>query len=175
MRASATADGRVRLVLPFSKLLFLQWALWTTVTALDQQERWFGEVSGLSPARALSLDDEITAVRYALEGRQSPDDPRARETDPSAEPRKADAAWDALPRIEAEALPDRLVALTLPREKLAVFPSVLEASVVYVAPRRSEPEQRSFHLRFAASTEEAQQLADELRRLHWRARPEGTN
>jgi hypothetical protein len=149
-----------------SNLLFLQWALWTTITALDRYQRWFSEISGLSLVQALSLDDETTAVRYKIDGRPRRFDPKTGGFEPPSEPRKTDTAWDELPKMEAENLPGRLVALTLPREKLAVFPGLLEASLVYVAPNRSESEENAFRLRFVASTEEAEALADELRRLH---------
>jgi hypothetical protein len=161
------------LVLPLSNLLFLQWALWTTITALDRYRGWFSEISGLSLAQALSLDDEMMAVRYTSEGRPRRIDPQTGEPVPPLEPRKTGTAWDELPKMDAENLLGRRVALTLPREKLAVFPGLLEASLVYVAPHRSESEENDFSLRFAASTEEAEALADELRRLNWKMHLKG--
>jgi hypothetical protein len=75
------------------------------------------------------------------------------------------AAWDDLPTIEAENLPGGMVALTLPLEKLAVFPELAEASLVYVAPYRSAPEDRNFRMRFQASTKEFEELRYEFRLL----------
>jgi hypothetical protein len=168
MEASLAPDGRVRLVLPLANLLFINWALWTTVMALDQDERWFSEVSGISLAQALSLSDEVVAVRYALEGLPRRVSTVTGELVPPLEPRKTGTAWDDLPQMEVENLPGRQVALTLPQEKLAVFPGLLETSLVYEAPHRSESEENDFRVRFAASTEEAEALADELRRLIWK-------
>lgn len=165
MKARLISDGRAELVLPMPDLLFVQWALWTTITALDQNERWFRELTGLSLAQAQSLDDETTGVRYALEGRQRRFDPETGGLEPPSEPRSTGTAWDSLPKIEAEKLPDGQVAITLPQEKLAVLPELLEASLVYVAPYRSESEEERFRGRFAASTGEAEMLRDELRRL----------
>ena len=42
-----------------------------------------------------------------------------------------------------------------------------------LAPRRSEPEENDFRVRFAASTEEAEALANELRRLNWKMKVKG--
>jgi hypothetical protein len=50
-------------------------------------------------------------------------------------------------------------------EKLAVFPELLEASLVYVAPYRSAPEERNFRMRLQASTKEFEELRDEFRLL----------
>jgi hypothetical protein len=77
--------------------------------------------------------------------------------------------------MEAEQILGLQVVLTLPWEKLAVFPGLLEASLVYVAPHRSESEENDFSLRFAASTEEAEALADELRRLNWKMHVRGAD
>jgi hypothetical protein len=178
MEAGLAPDGRVRLVLPLSNLFFLQWALWTTITALDRYRGWFSEISGLSLAQALSLDDEMMAVRYTSEGRPRRTNPQTGEPVPPLEPRKTGTAWDELPKMEVENLEvenllGRQVALTLAQEKLAVFPGLLEASLVYVAPHRSESEENDFRLRFAASTEEAEALADELRRLSWKMHVKG--
>lgn len=165
MEVSPTADGRVRLVLPMSSLLFIQWALWTTVVALERYEGWFRDLTGLSLIEVRSLNDETTAIRYALEGRQRRVDPDTGEFEPPLEPRKTDTAWDALPKIEAEELPDGRVAVILPQEKLAALPELIEASLVYVAPRGTESEESAFRLRFATSTEEAGTLRNELRRM----------
>ena len=174
MEASLALDGRVRLVLPLSNLLFINWALWTTGTALGQDEKWFGEISGVSPAQARSLTDELRDVLYALEGSPRFISRVTGEYVPPLEPHKTGTAWDKLPNMEAENMPGRQVALTLPQEKLAVFPGLLEASLVYVAPHRSESEENDFRVRFAVSTEEAEAFADELRRLVWEMRVKGS-
>ncbi len=168
-------NGRVELVLPMPNLLFIQWALWTAITALDRHEGWFRELTGLSLAEAQSLDDETTGARYALDGRPRRLDPKTGGFEPILKPRRTGTAWDDLPRIEAEKLPDGRVAITLPQEKLAVLPELLEASLVYVAPRRTEDEESAFRLRFAASTEEAEALRDELRRLDRETRVRGSS
>jgi hypothetical protein len=168
MEASLAPDEQVRLVLPLSNLLFINWALWTTEIALGRDEKWFSEISGVSLAQVRSLSDELKAVRYALEWSPRFVSRVTGELVSPLEPHKTDTAWDELPKMEAETLPGRQVALTLPQEKLAVFPGLLEASLVYVAPHRSESEENDFRGRFAASTEEAEALADELRRLNWK-------
>jgi hypothetical protein len=166
-------DGRVRLVLPRPSLNFVNLALWKTAAALEQDERWFGELSGLTFDQSQALNDDMMAVRYALRGSPRTIDPRTGELRPPLEPRKTGTYWDELPKMEAENLPEGRVAVTLPREKLAVLPRLLEASLVYVAPNRSKDEEERFQGSLGASTEEAQDLADELRRLDWKVRSEG--
>ena len=166
-------DRRIRLVLPLPNLNFVVLALWKTAAALEQDERWFGELGGLTFDQSQALNDDMMAVRYALRGSPRTIDPRTRELRPPLEPRKTGTYWDELPRMEAENLPDGRVAVTLPQEKLAVFPRLLEASLVYVAPNRSKDEEERFQGNLGASTEKAQELADELRRLNWRMQVAG--
>ena len=166
MEASWAPNGKVRLVLPLSNFLLLNWALWTTGAALEWDEKWFRELTGLSPAHVRALNDELTIVRFALEGSPRFISAVSGEPIPPLEPSKTGtAAWDDLPKIEAENLPGRMVALTLPLEKLAVFPELFEASLVYVAPYRSAQEESNFRMRFQASTKEFEELRDEFRLL----------
>src|SRR5688500_16025489 len=152
MEASWAPNGRVRLVLPLSNFLLLNWALWTTGAALEWDEKWFRELTGLSPAQVRALNDELKAVRFALEGSQRFISAVTGEITPPLEPSKTGiAAWDDLPKTEAEnlpGLPGRIVVVTLPREKLAVFPELLEAWLVYVAPYTSASEESNFRMRF---------------------------
>jgi hypothetical protein len=166
MEASWAPNGKVSLVLPLSNFLLLNWALWTTGAALEWDEKWFRELTGLSPAHVRALNDELTIVRFALEGSPRFISAVSGELRPPLEPSKSGiAAWDDLPKIEAENLPGRMVALTLPLEKLAVFPELFEASLVYVAPYKSATEERNFCMRFQASTKEFEELRDEFRLL----------
>jgi hypothetical protein len=166
MEASWAPNGKVRLELPLSNFLLLNWALWTTGAALEWDEKWFRELTGLSPAHVRALNDELTIVRLALEGSPRFISAVTGELRPPLEPSKTGtAAWDDLPDIEAENLPGRMVLVTLPLEKLAVFSELFEASLVYVAPYRSEPEERNFGMRFQASTKEFEELRDEFRLL----------
>jgi hypothetical protein len=166
MEASWAPNGKVRLEHPLSNFLLLNWALWTTGAALEWDEKWFRELTGLSPAQVRALNDELTIVRLALEGSPRFISAVTGELRPPLEPSKTGtAAWDDLPDIEAENLPGRMVLVTLPLEKLAVFSELFEASLVYVAPYRSEPEERNFGMRFQASTKEFEELRDEFRLL----------
>ena len=45
MRASLAPGGRGELVLPMSDLLLVQWALWTTITALVGRHEGWGSAS----------------------------------------------------------------------------------------------------------------------------------
>jgi hypothetical protein len=166
MEASWAPNGKVRLELPLSNFLLLNWALWTTGAALEWDEKWFRELTGLSPAQVRALNDELTIVRLALEGSPRFISAVTGELRPPLEPSKTGtAAWDDLPDIEAENLPGRMVVVTLPLEKLAVISELFEASLVYVAPYRSAPEERNFGMRFQASTKEFEELRDEFRLL----------
>ena len=172
VEAELLTDGRVKLVLPLSNLLLINLALWTTGTALEWDEKRFREPTGFSPTKVQSLNDEMIAVRYALEGSTPWLNPRTGEMVPPPEPRKIGSAWDELLKLEAKHLPDRRVAVILPHAKLAVFPELLEASLVYVAPCRSEVEKQKFRGRFASSTKEVEALRGELRRLGRKLRAE---
>ena len=166
MEASWAPNGKVRLELPLSNFLLLNWALWTTGAALEWDEKWFRELTGLSPAQVRALNDELTIMRFALEGSPRFISAVTGELRPPLEPSKSGtAAWDDLPDIEAENLPGRMVVVTLPLEKLAVFSELFEASLVYVAPYRSAPEERNFRMRFQASSKEFEELRDEFRLL----------
>ena len=166
MEASWAPNGKVRLELPLSNFLLLNWALWTTGAALEWDEKWFRELTGLSPAQVRALNDELTIMRFALEGSPRFISAVTGEPRPPLEPSKSGtAAWDDLPDIEAENLPGRMVVVTLPLEKLAVFSELFEASLVYVAPYRSAPEERNFGMRFQASSKEFEELRDEFRLL----------
>ena len=165
MEASWAPNGKVSLVLPLSNFLLLNWALWTTGTALEWDEKWFRELTGLSPAQVRELNDELTIVRFALEGSPRFISAVSGEPIPPLEPSKTGTTWDDLPKIEAENLPGRMVVVTLPLEKLAVFPELFEASLVYVAPYRSAQEESNFRMRFQASTKEFEELRDEFRFL----------
>src|SRR5215211_1581694 len=159
MEVSWAPNGKVRLVLPQSNFLLPNWALWTTGAALEWDEKWCRELTGLSPAQVRALNDELRIVRFALEGSLRFICAVSGELRPPLEPSKSGiAAWDDLPKIEAENLPGSMVALTLALEKLAVFPELLEASLVYVAPYRSAPEERNFRMRLQASTKEFEEL-----------------
>ena len=108
----------------------------------------------------------MTIVRLELEGSPRFISAVSGEPIPPLEPSKTGiATWDDLPKIEAENLPGRMVVVTLPLEKLAVFSELLEASLVYVAPYRSAPEERNFRVRLQASTKEFEELRDEFRLL----------
>jgi hypothetical protein len=169
MEASLAPDGRIRLVTPLSNFLLINWALWTTAAALERDERWFSNLSGISLTEAWSLNDEMTTIRYALEGSPRRISSRTGELVPPLQPRRIGTTWDELGQIEAENLPGRRVGLTLPQEKLEAFAGLLEASLVYVAPHRSETEEKDFLMRFQSSTDEVEALKDELRRLGWKA------
>ncbi len=128
-------------------------------------EGWFRELNGLSPTQVRSLNDEVKDARYAVEGQPRFLDPQTGEPVPPLEPHKTGTAWDDLPKMEAYEGRDGHVDVTMAREKFAALPELLEASLTYVAPYRSEPEERKFRGRFATSTQEAEVLRDELRRL----------
>ena len=68
--------------------------------------------------------------------------------------------------LDATKLSDKRVVLHLAREKVGALAGALEVSLARVAPTRSESEEHSFRLRFARSTQEAEALGDEPRRLH---------
>ena len=94
MEASWAPNGKVRLVLPLSDFLLLNWALWTTGAALEWDEKWFRELTGLSPAQVRALNDELTIVRFALDGSLRFISAVSGELRPPLEPSKTGiAAW----------------------------------------------------------------------------------
>ena len=174
MQAKLLKNGQARLTLSFSELAFANLAIWTTMGALDQDERRWRELAGVTYLQARALTDEITAVLRFIEGRPQTVDPQTGEVWPPSEPTRTSTAWDDLPRVEIvqvvdpledTELPNRRVALVLAREKVGVLASAFEVSLTRLAPNRAGSEEESFRLRFASSTEEAEAFRDELRQL----------
>jgi hypothetical protein len=174
VEAELLKNSQARLTVSFSELAFANWAIWTTIDALHQDEQQWRELAGGTYLQTWSLTDEITAVLRFIEGRPRTVDPRTGEVWPPPEPTRTATAWDELPRVEIvevvdpledTELPNRRVALVLAREKVGVLAGAFEVSLARVAPNRSGSEEESFRLRFASSTEEAEAFRDELRQL----------
>ena len=174
MEAKLLKNGQARLTLSFSELAFANWAIWTTMGALDQDERRWREPAGVTYLQAQALTDEITAVLRFIEGRPRTVDPQTGEVWPPSEPTRTATAWDDLPRVEIARvvdpledtkLPNRRVDLVLAREKVGALAGAFEVSLARVAPNRSGAEEEGFRIRFASSTKEAEAFRDELREL----------
>jgi hypothetical protein len=174
VQAKLLKNGQASLTLSFSELAFANWATWTTMGALNQDERRWRELAGVTYLQARALTDEITAVLRFIEGRPQTVDPQTGEVWPPSEPTRTSTAWDELPRLEIAQvvdpledtkLPNRRVVLVLASEKVAALAGAFETSLVRVAPNRSGAEEESFRIRFASSTKEAEAFRDELRQL----------
>jgi hypothetical protein len=174
VEAKLLKNSQAKLTLSFSELAFANWAIWTTMSALDQDERRWRVLARVTYLQARALTDEITTVLRFIEGRPQTVDPQTGEVWPPSEPTRTATAWDDLPRVEIAQvvdpledtkLPNRRVVLVLASEKVAALAGAFEVSLARVAPNRSGTEEEAFRIRFASSTKEAEAFRDELRQL----------
>jgi hypothetical protein len=99
---------------------------------------------------------------------------RYREVMPT-EARKTDTAWNEMPKFNAELLPDGRVAYVLARGELSIFAGAIDEMLENLAPRRNESDHAEVRLVMGADIEELEALRDELRRLDWKTRLNGSS
>jgi hypothetical protein len=123
---------------------------------------------GVSAEEAMSLDDELSIISHNLfrssENMSEEDRERYEQVMPT-EPRKTGTAWDVLPKIEAELLPDGMISYTLARGELSIFAGAIGMMLENLTPRRNESGHAEVRLVVGAEVEELEELGDELRRL----------
>jgi hypothetical protein len=162
MEAALLPDGRTRLVVSLPELVFIDSALGATRDALYRNEAGWHRLTGLSYAQVRSLEDEVMAAKYELFGRARVTNPWTGELHPPLELRKTGTAWDRLPRMEAEPLPDGRVALVLERGELNIFANAVGVMLAYLAPDRSPSDRDELDSRHGVKVEEVQAFMVEL-------------
>lgn len=174
MEAGRLPDGRARFLVSragFSQFIAL---LAEAKGELWNKEEEFPARIGVTVEEFGSLQDELRLVRYGPLGYPRPRDSRTGGPWGPTEPYATGTAWDELPKIKAEVLPDGRVALTLARGELAIFANAVEAALDELAPTRWGWGAREFRSRQGLTVEEAEELVRELRRLDRQTRGSGT-
>jgi hypothetical protein len=121
MEAQLLPDGRIELILSRREFQVLNRSFIEVNTATHGDDAYPARV-GLSEAQTGALFDEFLLLRYDRLGETRPIDPRTGKFWWTAtEPRETGTAWDELPRMEGELLPDDRVALIVARGKLLIF------------------------------------------------------
>jgi len=162
MEAKALPYGRTKLVVAVPELTAINSALSATRNVLYRDEaRWEG-LAGLSLEQVRSLQDEVRSVYYELLAKPRVTHSRTGELDPPLVPRKTGTAWDELPQIESEPLPDGRVALILARGELNIFTNVVGVMLAYLTPDRSQSDRDELDSRHGLQVEQLQALMVEL-------------
>ncbi len=126
----------------------------------------------------MSLDDELSIIGDALFGspeNMSEEDRERYEQVMPKKPRKTGTARDGMPKIEAELLPDGRVSYTLARGELSIFAGAIDMMLENLTPRRNKSDHAEVRLVMGAEIEELEALRDELRRLDWKTRLNGSS
>jgi hypothetical protein len=167
MEAENLPDGRTNLWLSraeFSRLPVL----------LGEADGWlrrkgargieFLDRVGITPEEARSLRDELVITRNRVLDIPPLVLPPG-ELISRTEVRKANTAWDALPKVEAALLPDGCVVLTLTRGELAIFANCVDVMLQEMSYMGPEGRDSEMHSRIGIRSWEAEAFRDELRRL----------
>jgi hypothetical protein len=133
---------------------------------------------GVSAEEAMSLDDELSIIGDVLFGspeNMSEEDRERYEQVMPKKPRKTGSAWDDLPKIEAEPLPEGRISYTLARGELSIFAGAIDLMLENLAWHRNETERAEVRLVMGVEIEELEALRDELRRLDRETRVKGSS
>jgi hypothetical protein len=170
MEAESLPDGRVRLVLSLGENRLLSYSLSETYAAarIDSE---FRAHAGVSETEAGSLYDEWQILRRELFDLSKPHEyeseaSRAWRTEESERlskgPRETGTAWDDLPKMGAEPLPDRRVAYTLARGELSISAGAIDVMLAKVARDRDMSSRNELFSRSGETIEDFEALRDEL-------------
>lgn len=181
--ATRLEDGRIKLVLPpkdefrvgmlYQSVFYsLSGFLAEALSGLGRKQHEFPARVGISYEQADSLWDELFLISYDVLGQPRHRNPHTGELLGTKEVRRTGTAWDRMPKIEAELLPDGRLSLVLGRDELTVFANCVDVALEELAPRRSEVNYSEWMTRTSTEPEEAEAFRDELRRLDREVREE---
>jgi hypothetical protein len=180
MEAQLLPDDRTKLLLSRREdrliELSLLNALYRTPKPGEEAVRRVRSWMGISVEEAMSLDDELSIIGHKLFGyseTMSDEDRQRYEQVMPKEPRKTGTAWDGLPKIQAEQLPEGMISYTLARGELSIFAGAIDMMLENLTPRRNESGRAEVRLVVGAEIEELEALRDELRRLGQEMRAKG--
>jgi hypothetical protein len=172
MEAQLLPDGRTKLLLSRreDRLIDLSLlnALYRTPKPGEEAVRRIRSSMEVSAEEAMSLDDELSIIGDNLFGspeNMSEEDRERYEQVMRKEPRRTGTAWDDMPKIKAELLPDGRISYMLARGELSIFAGAIEMMLENLAPRSNESDRAEVRLVMGAEIEELEALRDELRRL----------
>jgi hypothetical protein len=165
MEAERLFNGRVLFMVSEGGFFLLGAFLGEPIHELRKKEEEFPPRVGVTLKEAESLHDEFFLIRYGVLGFQRDRDPRTGELWGPTEVRSTGTAWDRLPKMEAEVMPDGRVALTLARGELGIFANCVEVAIEELVPTGSVVEREDFKSLKGMTIEEAEELRDELLRL----------
>ncbi len=179
-------DGRIRLILPRkdefrvsmlhrSVFFNLSGFLGEALDRLGRKKHEFPARVGISYEQAASISDELFLIRYDVLGQARHQNPHTGEFHGTTEVRRTGTAWDEMPKIEAELLPDGRLSLTLGRDELIIFANCVEVALEELAPRKSRVTYSEWITRTSMEPEEAEAFRDELRRLDRKVRVKGSS
>ena len=179
MEAHLLPDDRTKLLLSRREErlidLSLLNALYRTPKPGNEAVRRIRSSMGISAEEAMSLDDELSIIGHNLFGHpenMSEDRERHEQVMPR-EPRKTGTAWDDMPKIEAELLPDGRISYTLARGELPIFAGAIDMMLENLTPHRNDSGRAEVRLVVGAEIEDLEALRDELRRLGREMRVKG--
>jgi hypothetical protein len=182
MEAQLLPNGRTKLLLSRPEIDLIGSSL---LNALYRGERKgrdrlarFRELVGITYVEGKSLDDELWIIHTELFGPpqfQSERDRKLYEQHKPESPERTGTAWDGMPKIDAELLPDGRVSYTLARGELSIFAGAIDMMLENLAPRRNESDRAEVRLVMGVEIEELEALRDELRRLDRETRVKGSS
>ncbi len=173
MEAQLLADGRTKLLLSRREEslidLSLLNALYRTPKPGEEAIRRIRNYMGVSAEEAMSLDDELSIISKELFGfppNMSEENRERYEQVMPKTPAGTGTAWDVMPKIEAELLPEGRISYTLARGELSIFAGAIDMMLENLAPDRSRGSRTEVWFCVGgAEIEEVDALRDELRRL----------
>lgn len=174
MEARRLRDGRVMLIItPLYEFI---------PPAYDEFDRFIGFLAeatemlwhakdefsvrmGIALEETYSLQDELSLIRYDVLGVPRHQNPHTGEFHGTTEVKRTSTAWDDMPKIEAELLPDGRLTLTLGRGELDIFANSIDVAIEGLGAKESKSGREEFRIRTSMTPEEAEAFRDELRRL----------
>ena len=182
MEAQLLSDGCTKLLLSRVEKGLIEGsllnALYRTPKPGEVAVRRVRSSMGVWAEEAMSLDDELSIIGDKLFGlfeNMSEEDRERYEQVMPKEPRKTGTAWDDMPKIEAELLPDGRISYTLARGELSIFAGAIDMMLENLTPRRNEPGRAEVGLLMGAEIEVLEALRDELRWLGQEMRVKGSS
>ncbi len=182
MDAALLPDGRVKLLLSRGEKGLIKNSLLNALYRGSRQSRdsvaRFHELVGITYVEGKSLNDELSLITRELFGPpqlQSKRDQELYEQVMPKTPTETGTAWDGMPKIEAELLPDGRISYTLARGELSIFAGAIDMMLENLAPRRDELGRAEVSIVMGAEIVELEVLRDELKRLDRETRVKGSS
>jgi hypothetical protein len=173
MEAQLLPDGRTELLLSHREESLIDLSLLNALYRGRRKGRdsvaRFRQLAGITYGEGKSLDDEFSILGRELfrpPQFQSERDRKLYEQVMPKTPAETGTAWDGMPKIEAELLPDGRISYTLGRGELSIFAGAIDMMLENLAPDRSKGSRTEVWFCVGgAEIEEVEALRDELRRL----------